>query len=128
MAHFAEIDNNNIVKRVVVVSDNDCRDQYGNESEVIGAQFCHNLLGGRWIQTSYNNRIRKQYAGNGYYYDESADVFVAPQPYPSWTLDANHDWQPPVARPTEGFWLWSEEQQIWTELPVSIINDEEQPI
>lgn len=116
MAHFAELDKNNIVIRVIVVHDNECKDQDGNESEAIGALFCHNLLGGHWKQTSYNGNIRKQYAGTGFTYDADADVFVAPQPYPSWSLDLNHDWQPPVARPAEGMWSWNEETLSWDEI------------
>ena len=104
MAHFAEI-LNGVVQRVTVVHDN-------HEAE--GAQFCHDLLGGEWVQCSYNNRIRKQFPGAGYAYDSTADVFVAPQPYPSWTLDSNHDWQPPTPKPsTGGPYRWSEEDLEW---------------
>jgi len=67
-------------------------------------------------RTSYNNKIRKQYAGIGYTYNAAADVFVAPKPYASWTLDANHDWQAPVARPAEGQWRWDEESGAWVAL------------
>jgi hypothetical protein len=80
MAHFAELNENNIVTRVIVVSNDDCLDQYGNENEAIGALFCHNLLGGRWIQTSYNANFRGIYAGIGDYYDEELDIFIAPDP------------------------------------------------
>lgn len=105
MAHFAEIDNNNIVQRVLVVD---------NEQEHRGEEFLSNDLGlgGRWIQTSYNGNFRKQYAGVGYYYDETKDIFVQPQPYPSWTLDENNDWQPPVVRPDEVSY-WDEESLSW---------------
>lgn len=113
MAHFAELDENNVVQRVIVVSDDDCKDQDGNETEVIGALFCHNMLGGRWVQTSYNHNIRKQYAGIGYSYNAEDDVFIAPQPFPSWSLDENHDWQAPVAMPEEGRWQWNEETLSW---------------
>ena len=116
MANFAELDNNNIVLRVISVHNNECKDQNGNENEAIGTLFCHNLLGGRWIQTSYNNNIRKQLAGIGYMYNSEADVFITPQPCPSWTLDINHDWQPPVIKPTEGMWSWNEETLSWTEI------------
>lgn len=77
MAHFAEIDDTNTVLRVIVVSDDDCLDQDGNENEAIGALFCHRLLGGRWVQTSYNARIRGKYAGIGDIYDPIVDEFVA---------------------------------------------------
>jgi hypothetical protein len=108
MAHFAEIDNNNIVQRVLVVD---------NEQEHRGEEFLANDLGlgGRWIQTSYNGNFRKQYAGVGYYYDETKDIFVQPQPYPSWILDENNDWQPPIARPDEVSY-WDEESLTWKSL------------
>ena len=66
MAHFAEITEGNVVSRVIVVDNNDCKDAEGNESESVGAAFCSNLLGGTWKQTSYNGNIRKNYAGIGY--------------------------------------------------------------
>lgn len=113
MAHFAELDSNNVVLRVIVVGNDDCKDAAGNESEAVGAAFCTRLLGGRWIQTSYNHNIRKQYAGIGFTYDADADVFVAPQPFPSWSLDANHDWQPPVPRPEGLGYFWSEDDMAW---------------
>ena len=105
MAHFAEI-LNGVVQRVTVVHDN-------HEAE--GAQFCHDLLGGEWVQCSYNNRIRKQFPGQGYTYDSTADVFIAPKPFASWTLDSNHDWQPPTAKP-EGAYYWDESQLQWVEV------------
>ena len=106
MAHFAEIDSNNTVLRVIVVAD---------EHEANGAEWCNNLLGGTWVQTSYNHNIRKQYAGVGFTYDSDADVFVAPQPFPSWTLDNNHDWQPPTPKP-DGDYMWDESEQSWVEV------------
>jgi len=107
MAHFAEIDENGIVKQVLVVSD---------QEEHRGQDFLADDLGlgGTWIQTSYNHRIRKQYAGIGFKYDADADVFIAPQPFPSWTLDNNHDWQAPTPMPNDGaFYLWNEEELTW---------------
>ena len=113
MAHFAEIVNG-VVQRVIVVHNNELiLDGVENESK--GAQFCHDLFGGEWIQCSYNNRIRKQYAGVGFTYDADADVFVAPKPFPSWTLDENHDWQPPTPKP-EGNYAWFEPNQQWIEV------------
>ena len=79
MAHFAELDENNIVLRVIVVDNNDCKDENGNESEAVGIAFCQNLLGGVWKQTSYNNNFRQKYAGIGYYYNEELDAFLPPQ-------------------------------------------------
>lgn len=109
MAHFAEIDSNNTVLRVIVVAD---------EHEANGAEWCNNLLGGIWVQTSYNNRIRKQYAGIGFTYDAVKDQFVAPQPYASWTLDSNNDWQPPISMPSEGSWVWDEDSLNWVEVSI----------
>ena len=104
MAHFAEI-LNGVVQRVIVVHDND---------EANGAQFCHDLFGGEWVQTSYNGNIRKQFAGIGYTYDHVRDEFVAPRPFESWTLDENNDWQPPTPKP-EGQYYWDENLLIWVE-------------
>jgi hypothetical protein len=108
MSHFAEIDNNNKVIRVLVGDNND---PAGDE----GYQWLLDNLGGTWIKTSYNNKIRKQFAGIGYSYDADADVFISPQPYPSWSLDDNFDWQPPTPIPNEGMWKWNEEIGNWVE-------------
>lgn len=89
MAHFAEIDNNNIVLRVIVVSDQDCLDDNFQENEFVGAKFCHDLLGGNWIQTSYNSRIRDKYAAIGDIYDAELDIFISPYIPP--TLQENMD-------------------------------------
>lgn len=78
MAHFAEIDGSNKVLRVIVVSNNDILDENGVESEQIGKDLCNQLLGGNWIQTSYNGNFRGIYAGVGHTYDIDNDVFVAP--------------------------------------------------
>lgn len=108
MAHFAEIDENNVVTRVLVVD---------NSLEHRGADFLANdlNLGGIWIQTSYNNNIRKQYAGIGFTFDSVSDVFIAPQPFKSWTLDSNFDWQPPIEKPDGEFWRWDEPSLSWLE-------------
>ena len=115
MAHFAELDNNNIVLRVIVVSNNDCLDN-GVESEAKGIAFCKALLGQerKWKQTSYNNNFRKQYAGIGYFFDEINDVFIAPQPYPSWSKNANFDWQAPTPMPE----LSENEACCWNEAKI----------
>jgi hypothetical protein len=107
MAHFAKIEDN-IVTQVLVVH---------NDLEHRGADFLANDLGlgGTWIQTSYNGNIRKCYAGVGFSYDPVADVFIAPQPYPSWALDENFDWQPPTPQPEEGKWYWDEATLSWIE-------------
>ena len=117
MAHFAELDENNVVKRVIVVANKDTADADGNEMESIGVAFCQKLLGGNWKQTSYNGKIRKNYAGIGYAYRADIDAFVAPQPYPSWVLDANAQWQAPVPMPEDGkMYSWDEAAQAWTEV------------
>lgn len=109
MAHFAELDANNTVLQVVVVHNNDA------PTEQAGIAFLHGLFGeGRtWVQCSYNATIRGRYPGPGYTYNEQADVFVAPQPFPSWTLDADYDWQPPTPMPEGTEWMWDENQLQW---------------
>jgi hypothetical protein len=110
MAHFAEIDANNIVKRVIVVSNDDCNGGDFPGSEASGAAFCHNLLGGTWKQTSYNSNFRKRYAGKGFEYDADLDMFITPQPYASWTLSSEGDWEAPVAKPDDGNeYIWNED-------------------
>lgn len=117
MAHFAQIDENNIVTQVIVVADSDCGGGDYPEADPIGAAFCNNLLGGTWKQTSYNNNFRKRYAGIGYTFDAEKDMFIAPQPYASWTLDEEGDWQPPVPYPDDGKdYAWNEENQTWVEV------------
>ena len=76
MAHFAELDENNVVTQIIVVHNNELIDENKNESEQKGIDFCVNLFGGTWIQTSYNGNIRKNYAGIGYTYDESRNAFI----------------------------------------------------
>ena len=80
MAHFAELDENNIVLRVIVVSNEDIKDKTGNENEKVGISFLHQLFGisAKWVQTSYNARFRGKYAGIGDFFDESNDIFISP--------------------------------------------------
>jgi hypothetical protein len=114
MAHFAELDSNNVVLRVIVVDNKDTSDANGVEKEHIGAAFCERLFGGTWKQTSYNGSIRKRYAGTGLTYRADIDAFVPPKPFPSWTLDVDANWQPPVAMPTDGErYSWNESTQTW---------------
>lgn len=115
MAHFAQI-TNGIVTNVVVVHNNELLVD-GFENEQKGKDFCHKLLGGEWLQTSYNNNFRKQYAGLGFTYDEIADEFVCISPFPSWSLDENNNWQPPTPKP-EGDFYWDEESLSWLAIPV----------
>jgi len=118
MAHFAEIDSNNIVLRVIVVSNKDTADANGVENESIGAAFCEQLLGGTWKQTSYNGNMRKNYAGIGYTYRADIDAFVPPQPYPSWVLNTNTaQWEAPVPYPDDGKrYSWNEQTQSWVKV------------
>jgi hypothetical protein len=115
MAHFAKLDDNNIVLEVHVVN-NEVLDS--NNEETSGIEFLTEWSSGysNWKQTSYNGSMRKQYCGVGFYYDAVNDVFIAPQPYLSWSLDNNFDWQPPTPMPTEGRWYWNEDNLSWTEL------------
>ena len=118
MAHFCELDENNVVTRVIVVANKDTADANGNESESIGVAFCQRLLGGNWKQTSYHGNIRKNYAGVGYTYDAAIDAFVPPQPYPSWVLNSDTaQWEAPVPMPTDGkMYSWDEATQSWVEV------------
>ena len=110
MAHYAFLDENNVVIEVVTGID---------ETELIEGldteTWYGNFRGQTCKRTSYNNNIRKQYAGIGYSYDAVNDVFIAPQPFASWSLDQNFDWQPPTPRPEEGLWYWDEDSLSWLE-------------
>ena len=137
MAHFAELDSNNIVTRVVVVG-NDVTTAAGplgeNDMHVDGETWCVNFFKTpNWKQTSYNNNFRKQYAGKGFTYNSAKDKFISIQPHDSWTLDANDDWQAPVTYPTITTYgsndpldiyiiSWDEDNLRWT------ATDHEDPI
>lgn len=118
MAHFAEIDSNNVVLRVIVVSNKDTSDANGVEKEHIGAAFCERLFGGDWVQTSYNGTFRKNYAGIGFTYRADIDAFVSPQPYPSWVLnEGTAQWEAPVPYPDDGKrYVWNENTLSWVEV------------
>ena len=121
MAHFAEINENNIVTRVLVVNDDDAVDGHNFLANTLG-------LGGTWIQTSYNTSggvhanggtpMRKNYAGTGYSYDLSRDAFIPPKPFNSWVLNEDTcQWNPPVEYPNDGkFYTWNEDNQAWDEV------------
>ena len=103
MSHFAKIDKDNIVTEVIVA------EQDFINSGLVGDSFL-------WIQTSYNNNFRKQYAGIGHTYDKVNDVFISPKPYASWTLDDSFDWQPPTAMPDDDKqYNWNEDTKAWEE-------------
>jgi len=109
MSHYAFLDENNIVIEVITgIEESELID--GLDPEV----WYGNFRGQTCKRTSYNHNIRKQYAGIGFSYDAEADVFISPTPYPSWTLDSNHDWQAPVSYPDDGLaYNWDEEAQDW---------------
>lgn len=116
MAHFAEIDENNIVLRVVVINNNILLDSDNNEQEVLGAEFCVQTFGGTWKQTSFNSNIRKNFASPGYSYNSSIDAFVPPKPYDSWVLDTEiAEYVAPVDMPdNENHYKWDEVNQAWS--------------
>lgn len=117
MAHFAQLDDNNVVVNVIVVSNEEMKDEAGNETEARGIQFCVDHFGGRWLQTSYNRSFRKNFAGVGSTYDAQRDAFIPPQPYPSWVLnEVGCAWEPPVAIPLDGkIYNWDEATTSWIE-------------
>lgn len=115
MAHFAQLDNNDVVLRVIVVSNADTSTPDGTEVESIGIAFCQRLFGGNWKQTSYNGNFRVRYAGIGYTYNSQLDAFIPPKPYPSWVLSpVTIDWEAPVPYPTDGkVYSWNEGTGSW---------------
>ena len=127
MAHFAELDDNNVVLRVIVVSNNDVTD-LSTESE----EYVAKLVGsGTWKQTSYSHSFRGKYAAIGDTYDVGKNAFIAPQPYASWSLDANDDWEAPVPNPTittydgdKRYTIgWDEDNQRWTAKDEGVWNN-----
>lgn len=124
MAHFADIDKNNIVQRVIVVNNKELLNEQNQEKESIGIAFLNSIYGDgfTWVQTSYNKNFRKNYAGIGFTYDETRDAFISPQPYASWTL--NEDtcrWVAPVEYPSDGkTYKWNEAITNWEEVIITI--------
>lgn len=117
MAHFAQLDDNNVVTQVIAVANEELLDN-GVESEDKGIAFCQSLFSGNWKQTSYNNNIRVRYAGIGYTYDAERDAFIESQPYPSWVLNEELlIWDSPVAMPDDGKkYYWDETTTNWIEV------------
>ena len=125
MAHFAELNSSNIVIRVLTACNQDILNNGGEQSEQAANYFgTYNLFsssGVKWVQTSYNNNFRKQFGEVGYFYDSIKDKFIMPQPFASWSLDANDDWQAPITYPSittygdniEYVISWNEEEQKW---------------
>ena len=140
MAHFAQIDDSNIVINVTVVADSDCQDGNGDESESVGIAFMKGLLGSdtNWVQTSYNTKggvhyapnsntpdggvaLRKNYAGIGYTYDSGRDAFIEPKPFPSWLLDEDTCiWNAPTPYPDDDDkpYGWDEDTTSWKEIEI----------
>lgn len=124
MAHFAQLDENNVVTQVIVVDNKDTADANGVEKEHIGAAFCERLLNGTWKQTSYNGTFRKNYAGIGYTFNADINAFVPPKPYASWVLNnETAQWDAPVAMPEDAGtgeppkrYNWNEETTNWVEV------------
>lgn len=121
MAHFAELDSNNIVRRVIVIANEELLDENGAEQESIGRVFCedHYPNSGRWVQTSYRTHAegnpRKNFAGKGCQYDEVRDAFIPPKRHPAWVLDEQScSWVPPWPRPDQDhIYEWSDENEDW---------------
>lgn len=116
MAHFAEIDENNIVKKVIVVHNNELLDENDVEQEQKGIEFCVSHFGGNWVQTSYNGSFRKNYAGIGWTYDPIRDAFIPKQPFDSWVLNEDtcrYEAPLPYPNDTENFYIWDENVLNW---------------
>jgi len=119
MAHFTQIDENNIVQQIIVVANSDCGNLEFSDSESIGQDFLKSIeLNGTWKQTSYSGSFRKNYAGIGYSYDESRDAFISIKPYNSWTLnETTCQWESPIPIPNqESMFAWDEENLRWNEI------------
>ena len=120
MAHFAKLNENNIVLEVNVVNNRELLDGNGQESEAKGIEFLTAWSGGytNWKQTSYNATIRKNYAGIGYTYDSGRDAFIPPKPYASWTLNESTClWEAPTSMPTDDkMYVWDESTTLWVEV------------
>jgi len=128
MAHFAELDENNVVLRVIVVHNNVLLDENGNEQEALGVAFCESLFGSRWKQTSYNSNFRVRYAGQGDTYNEQLNAFVPPKPFPSWVLNnTTASYEAPIPLPSDAnsdsmdpnervYYNWNEELGNWVRL------------
>lgn len=115
MAHFAELNSDNIVKRVVVVDNEMCLDENGDESEIIGIYYLSRIFGGTWRQCSYNGNIRKNFPSPGFSFREDINAFVEPKVFDSWILnEETARWEPPVAMPEDGnVYGWNESSGQW---------------
>jgi hypothetical protein len=124
MAHFAQLNDDNIVIQVIVVSDNDIKDSYGIENEERGKEYCNRLFGGKWIQTSFNGKFRKRHAGIGYSYNKKLDAFISPKPFESFILNENTClWEAPKPRPKDKkYYFWDESKLDWKEMKSPIFS------
>jgi hypothetical protein len=137
MAHFCQLDENNIVLQTIVVDNKNLLDKDGNEQESIGVDFItKNVCNGivlKWKQTSQSGSFRKQFASRNYKYNEVNDVFIAPKPYTSWSLDSNFNWKAPIEYPSISTYLfngenvsyeisWDEENNKWQGIKRDLIN------
>jgi hypothetical protein len=122
MAHFAQLDENNVVTQVIVVANEELLLD-GVENETKGVIFCKSLFGEdtKWVQTSYNGNIRTRYAGIGFTYDQDKDAFIAPSPFPSWILnEETTEWEAPTPQPdNDKIYYWSEDDLTWLEVPTA---------
>ena len=125
MAHFAQLDGDNKVINVIVVADEVITNSEDEEVEQLGIDFCKSTYGNdtNWKQTSITDSMRKEYAGIGGVYNATKDIFIAPQPYESWSLDSNDDWVAPITKPDDGnVYMWDEDayqadnSQGWVQL------------
>ena len=126
MAHFCQLDENNVVTQVIVVDNKDCADATGVEKESIGVAFCERLFGGTWKQTSYNGNFRKNYAGLGYTYNSDLDAFVPPKPFASWLLnEETAQWDAPVPMPEDAGTGEPPKRYTWDEVTTSWVEVEQ---
>lgn len=125
MAHFAKLNEHNVVVHVSVVDNVNLQDDSGNEIEDLGIKYLRSVHGEhtRWVQTSYSASFRKHYAGSGFKYDENLNAFIPPKPYDSWSLDEETCcWVPPVPKPEkpEYYYEWNEELKVWDEIKMKL--------
>lgn len=116
MAHFCKINSQNVVEFVIVVDNSVLMDENQQENELLGIQYLKSVYGynTNWVQTSYNGKFRKLFAGNGFTYDSEKDIFIFPKPYPSWIFnEEKQDWDPPVPFPEGAAGYWDEENKLW---------------
>lgn len=120
MAHFAQLNEANVVAQVIVVNNATIDNLPFPESEPVGVEFCQSLFGPDtvWKQTSYNASFRKNYAGAGFTYDATLDAFIPTKPFPSWLLNTTTcQWEPPVPYPDDGkMYYWDEATESWVEV------------